>query len=938
MLQEIAILLPCHSFEDFPTYHTGDDAQSLLANWTAMWHPAFLAAAGKNPHWHRVDSPPESLEGLALLIPSICKADLPAGFSQRAKESGAVLVKGLTDRQEIVTKLLAALPEVNEVAARLAPDFYALGYCYLQVELLTRQMRYSSSLDEIYFENKTVEAAKAAAEGSEEEAKSCLQACFDVLMEERNQYYSVDASLLDFVLVAESTLNDSLLAEVEGGLPINLWISGALAEKVAAEHPQLKETISQKLVDKQIGIVGGEWIEGPLNLLDPETVLENLLHGQKAYEKALGYTPKVFGRRRFGMTAFIPQVLRGLGYVGAIHATLDEGKLPVSNQGKARWEGVDGSTIDTLAKFPLDATKPETFLSLFSKLGEAMDGEHVATLAFAHWPKITSPWYEDLKTIARYGNSLGEFTTVEHYFEETDTATYHGNFKPEDYRTPWLKQSIVRRQPGPISQHLAREQFNARLDVASKLEALAHLVAGTSVAKEETGPIRSIHDPANPSQHEGPLDEFAVQAACQAMASALPRSDQSKHQAYLSFNTLNSLRTRGVFLPDLPELPVNESPVISSGHDSKQKFASIEVPGCGYGWIAGDPRGGADRKQKSMLDGHVLRNEFMEVHIHPETGGIKSIYDYKTRGNRLSQQLSLRMPGKKQGAGERYLGPDASAVYSRMIVTQIDPGTSSPAMGEIHTQGRIVSAEDEVMATYKQTYRLWRSSRVLEIDIELDLKVDPKSLPWDSHYCCRLAWGDEAALTYHDVQWVRTRCSGRRIEASNYVEIEASHGKTTLLTGGIPFHLRNHGHMLDSILIPHGETQRKFRLGIGLDLPYSLPVARDFTYQAPPMLETAAMPAAGKSSWLLHLEAKNVLLTSLNPLTDDAGSPIGFQTKMLETEGRPAKGAIRCFRKIKEAHLCDFHGNRITRCEVDGDRILFQLAPGQWYPLDVIWA
>ena len=206
MIQEIAILLPCHSFEDFPTYHTGDEAQSLLANWTAMWHPAFLASSGKKPKWHRVDSPPDHLEGLALLIPSICKSELPAGFTQRAKESGGVLIKSLTDRLEIVAKLLEEIPQINSVAADLAADFYALGYCYLQVELLTRQMRYSSSLDEIYFENKTVEAAKAALAGDQQLARDCLQACFDVLMEERNQYYSVDTSLLDFTLVADTTL------------------------------------------------------------------------------------------------------------------------------------------------------------------------------------------------------------------------------------------------------------------------------------------------------------------------------------------------------------------------------------------------------------------------------------------------------------------------------------------------------------------------------------------------------------------------------------------------------------------------------------------------------------------------------------------------------------------------------------------------------------
>src|SRR3954463_1019018 len=49
--RELIVLLPCHSLEDFPTYHEGDDAHSLLASWSALGHPALLAAAGQAPSW-----------------------------------------------------------------------------------------------------------------------------------------------------------------------------------------------------------------------------------------------------------------------------------------------------------------------------------------------------------------------------------------------------------------------------------------------------------------------------------------------------------------------------------------------------------------------------------------------------------------------------------------------------------------------------------------------------------------------------------------------------------------------------------------------------------------------------------------------------------------------------------------------------------------------
>ena len=58
---ELIIFLSCHGMEDFPLYHTGEEAQGLLACYTALWHPALLASAGRLPIIHRPEDPPEAL-------------------------------------------------------------------------------------------------------------------------------------------------------------------------------------------------------------------------------------------------------------------------------------------------------------------------------------------------------------------------------------------------------------------------------------------------------------------------------------------------------------------------------------------------------------------------------------------------------------------------------------------------------------------------------------------------------------------------------------------------------------------------------------------------------------------------------------------------------------------------------------------------------------
>jgi alpha-mannosidase len=122
-----------------------------------------------------------------IVVPTICVNRLPAGFAQRVKDEGGVLIKKTTSRDEILEAALGPLaPSPQLLAPPLAADFLALGYCYLQIELLTRQMRYSSNLDESYFKSTAVAAAVAAVEGNTELAREKLAACFSVLAEERD--------------------------------------------------------------------------------------------------------------------------------------------------------------------------------------------------------------------------------------------------------------------------------------------------------------------------------------------------------------------------------------------------------------------------------------------------------------------------------------------------------------------------------------------------------------------------------------------------------------------------------------------------------------------------------------------------------------------------------------------------------------------------------
>ncbi|MEC9093718.1 MAG: hypothetical protein VX438_13480, partial [Planctomycetota bacterium] len=239
--EKLAILLTCHSLEDFPVHHEGDDADSLLANWTALWHPQLISDASSLPTWIRTFEVPENCQGYLFACPTTSDSELQTGFAQRVKDEGGKLVRRKKCRDEIIS---AIFPEPTEGACDGAglpqesvQDFFALGYCYLQIQLLTRQLRYSSNLDEVYFSKLVVDGAKAVVAGETELANQKLQASFDLLMEERDNYYPVNALLIDLTLLAETTLGSNLEAQLlDRTLHANYLMSGEIAKQVASQE------------------------------------------------------------------------------------------------------------------------------------------------------------------------------------------------------------------------------------------------------------------------------------------------------------------------------------------------------------------------------------------------------------------------------------------------------------------------------------------------------------------------------------------------------------------------------------------------------------------------------------------------------------------------------------------------------------------------------
>ena len=122
-------------------------------------------------------------------------------------------------------------------------------------------------------------------------------------------------------------------------------------EWIERSQPQLFERIRDKVAEGQWHPVGGMWVEPDMNLPSGESIVRQLVAGQRYFEAKFGtrssvvWIPDVFG-----YPATLPQVFRQGGCDRFITQKLSWNKQNVFPHSTFWWEGLDGSRV--LTHFP----------------------------------------------------------------------------------------------------------------------------------------------------------------------------------------------------------------------------------------------------------------------------------------------------------------------------------------------------------------------------------------------------------------------------------------------------------------------------------------------------------------------------------------------------------------------------------------------------------
>lgn len=902
------------------TLHTLSDAESaaFLNGYLALWHPAALTGAAKPPD---VGSPYEHEEptaGFVYAVPDSPQMVLPEDWEQRVSLANALRFTATADRAETIRNLLetiGAKPQADGGFKDLDPSkvapFVAIGFGYLMLNTLFEAMEHENLLDGDQFWQKVQEAVAALNQGGDD-YRSHLQAAADLMLAAREGLFPSSIHVIDLALIDEKHLDAPLPAAFDHELPINLVASASVLEKLNQAHPERITQFRDRLENDKLDICCGGYLEREDALLPLESQLWNLLQGIEKFKEVMGHELRVFGRQKFGAHPQMPVLLGSVGIQFGLLLPLDGGELPVWHGTTTSWSAPDGKQVDVFTRRPMAADSPQTFFGLVHYLRKSIETDSSATLALLHRNTPPAPWYHDWIELTRFAPILGQWVTLRFYLDEV-SSEYAPPSSADDFRSDYLEQraKLPHSHPAkgePISWFPHQTRLRRRIDTLWTLSAIHRGLAGANDTLNMDARLAGLEAAFETGQDvAAELDQVQHIIGDVLTQRLLSRAKEDRPGFMVlnpcSFTRRVVLELDGVAGP----LPV-EGPIKAAQFADGKAQLVIEVPALGFAWFPkqGPPGTPPPPKRMVLADKTGVRNEYFEAEIDPATGGLRAYRDLRTRLNRVGQQLVFN-PG------------------STMSVKDMQIVSTGPALGEVITSGEIIGPQEQVLAKFRQRFRAWMGRPLLELHIEIDPVLPPAGDPWHSFFAARFAWREERTQLVRGLHGSMSLSNAQRPETPDNLDLRLGRQSTSIFPGGLPFHQRHESRMLDVLLITEGESARSFDLALGLDREFPMQTALGIVSPVVVIPTTKGPPHVGASGWLFHLDAPNLLMTSLRPAPENYD---GLTARMLECTSYGGQATFRTVRNPIRAELMDARGHPVSDGEVSDDSAQFDFAAG----------
>jgi hypothetical protein len=776
-----------------------------------------------------------------------------------------------------------------------------------------------------------------------------LQSAADRLLSAREVLYPVAIHLVDICLPDEKSLEQAWPLSLERDLALNVVASSSLLEQLQREQPDKLAELRQRLQSEQVEVCGGSYLEREDALLPVESQVWNLLKGQAVAKDLLGSPVRVYARRGLALYPQLPALLESTGLNRAVFLSFDDLALSQHQAPVVSWPAPNGKQVDAYSRKPHAADSAETFFNLGHYLYKTIREDHSATLALLHRGKPAAPWYRDCIELSRFANVLGQWTTFSRLLTDVAPGEYASTLSADEFQADYLSERVAggayrlsnedssQTPPAtnrhsestvPVSGFARHARVRRRIDTCWTLAALERGLAGANDSQRQEETLTELENAVEivgPNATTGAdfltrLNEVETGSARSLAGRLLARATDDQ-PGYLILNPCSFLRRVVLEFerrPDAAPLPIAGA-VKACQIDGDKLRVVAEVPALGFTWLPQTgPKGTLPPAMRMKLaDERHVRNEFLEAEIDPATGGLRGIKDQRTGGNRIAERLVFN--------------PGSTMKASSVKVTSV-----GPALGEVVTEGAILGEQEQILAKFRQRFRVWLGRPMLELRIELFPEQPPAGYPWHAYFGARFAWRDERAMLLRSVNGTGYITTHMRPQTPDYLELRYARQSTVIFPGGLPFHQRHEGRMLDIILVPEGESAQVFELGIALDRETPMQTALGLITPVAVVPTTKGPPHIGATGWLFHLDTPNLALLNMRPggpeVEQDSGNPPrdlhdAVTLRLLECGGSNSHAELRCVRDPKRVTLLDARGGYVMEGSISGDAALFEMAP-----------
>lgn len=945
MIDESCVLLPVSSLEDFPKSGRDEDARSMLAAWSVLWHPALIVACGGPPNWFRADSLPESTGNRLIAIdpktreesfsrPGMlvedCSPAVLADVSPRPaqtqtadeldvgtqdSESGPALIVCGKDRSEMLCQLGLPTdgsdhnaPIWTDVPRRLqsgtreiAPeDFYALAYTSLQIQIMTRRLRYSSNLDEIQLRKHATASANAFVAGDADAAIDALHNAFDLISEERDHYFASDPSLIDLTLVTPSVLprlsadqfrfpqpvaeteeaSDDDVLGVNSDTPRvidtvgNVLLDQATCQALVSAPESQRQWLVSAIASQSIGVAGGGPSDVVMDELTFGDAVDAILRGRNAAIEALGAAPTVYARFSGSTPSDITPMLAGLGYRGVIPLDFVRG---TGYGGEAKVILQAGAVeLEALTAKPIDANADASFLGLCARLGESIDSGEIATGLFAHWPGEGCDSFHDLRRSASWSLALGRFWRIDDYFIDGEHPYHHGDASAlSNDAVDALADRLLDTSLSDLATKNRQQVTDRARDLSVSLANLAVAQTGVTDVAESLGFVASDSQNRNSANGAAWLMNPYSPAQRQNVTTASPPPPKIKH--VYGFN------------------PAGDNTIVST----------VDVPGLGFAVVSGSDdakpsSGGFFQRlfnKGGIANGHTLSNQFLESTIQEKSGGIGSVFSGPLRGNRFSMRLIQVADGQTVKTCE-------------MVADDIRVIESGEHTGVIESRGRLVretpNGQSKVLGEFKLTYRLDRGSRMIHVEGRMEGLAACHGNPWKNYYAIRTATALDSTIDRVIVRDKLHRSNKRRMVAPLGVLVDEAERTTLIASGGFAYHRRVENRFLDTLIATGDDKDVVIKMGFSFDGKSHVANARSMICPVQPVSVTSAGGAIPECSqqWLVHRRPSTVDIDDLEVFGRHDGR-MAAKLRVIQTTSDAASITLRFCRTLENAYRID---------------------------------